>query len=136
MRIGVKISLGIIMSHFESSLLLFWDRYRKSELDQLMVPELETFFSNFRDTPVGGRLALKSDLRFSRPTYTVDHRWNQVLNLVPSGPEAESLAAGHHGSKENWKTLEKKNLTIIIKLQKKIFTHILHRKKVSVALVR
>ncbi|GBM49034.1 hypothetical protein AVEN_153549-1 [Araneus ventricosus] len=33
----------------------------------------------------------KYDLAFNRPKYTVDHQLNQVSNLEPSSPEAETL---------------------------------------------
>ncbi|GBN15459.1 hypothetical protein AVEN_133020-1 [Araneus ventricosus] len=45
---------------------------------------------NFHTTPTEGRLATTYDLTCSRTAYTADLQWNRVLNLEPSGPEAET----------------------------------------------
>ncbi|GBL91957.1 hypothetical protein AVEN_102533-1 [Araneus ventricosus] len=37
------------------------------------------------------------DLACIRSTYSADRQWNWVLNLEPSGPEAETLPQGHRG---------------------------------------
>ncbi|GBM49474.1 hypothetical protein AVEN_142612-1 [Araneus ventricosus] len=39
------------------------------------------------------------DLTCNRPTYKENLQWNRVLNLKPTGREAETLPLGHRGPK-------------------------------------
>ncbi|GBL96087.1 hypothetical protein AVEN_104325-1 [Araneus ventricosus] len=61
-------------------------------------PEMVPSFPNFHATPTGGRLATTYDLACNRPHTRPDRQLNRVSNLEPSGPKAETLPLGHHGS--------------------------------------
>ncbi|GBL81074.1 hypothetical protein AVEN_83148-1 [Araneus ventricosus] len=41
------------------------------------------------------------DVMCIKPTNMTDLQWNQVSNLEPSGPEAETLSLSHRGQNKN-----------------------------------
>ncbi|GBM65191.1 hypothetical protein AVEN_130588-1 [Araneus ventricosus] len=76
--------------------MTFWDgprhfRPRSNDEDDTSAG---TPSPNFGTTPAGGRLAPTYDLM-----YTTDLQYNLVLNMEPSGYEAETLPPAHRGLK-------------------------------------
>ncbi|GBN33672.1 hypothetical protein AVEN_84848-1, partial [Araneus ventricosus] len=88
--------LVIITFHFEATRGFFWDGSRHFEQwsDDEDDISAGTSSPNFRTTPAGGLLALKCILT-SKCLIRGRSSWNQVSNLEPFAPEAETLPLGN-----------------------------------------